>query len=77
MSCCRISKQELASPGGIVMVEIWVPPPVIVRTSFGRGPARASYPWPGDWLLGLSTRTIAGGCQSDDPDASAGRGQTQ
>ncbi|GBN41145.1 hypothetical protein AVEN_250799-1 [Araneus ventricosus] len=44
MSCCRISKQELASPRGIV------PPPVIVRTSFGRGWAVARL---------LATRTPA------------------
>ncbi|GBM29075.1 hypothetical protein AVEN_233246-1 [Araneus ventricosus] len=41
MSCCRISKQELVSPVVIVMVGLWVPAPVIVRTSFGRGRAVA------------------------------------
>ncbi|GBN52170.1 hypothetical protein AVEN_260516-1, partial [Araneus ventricosus] len=54
MSCCRMCKQELAYPVGVVMVGLWVPPPVIVRTSFGR-----VAPWPGDALLGLSTRAIA------------------
>ncbi|GBN53258.1 hypothetical protein AVEN_77875-1 [Araneus ventricosus] len=46
--CYRISKQELASPGGIVMVRLKVPPPVIVRTYFGRGRSVAR---------GLATRT--------------------
>ncbi|GBM50397.1 hypothetical protein AVEN_97219-1 [Araneus ventricosus] len=31
-----VSKQEHASPGDIVMAWLQVPPPVIVRTSFGR-----------------------------------------
>ncbi|GBM79665.1 hypothetical protein AVEN_58440-1 [Araneus ventricosus] len=41
MSCCRISKQELASPVGIVMVGFWLPPPVIVRNFFRRDRAVA------------------------------------
>ncbi|GBN15308.1 hypothetical protein AVEN_6595-1 [Araneus ventricosus] len=71
MSCCRISEQELASPGGIVMVELWVPPPVIVP-----GGVR---PWPGDWLLGLRPQysSYYSGCHSDDPDAWSVWGQTQ
>ncbi|GBM05227.1 hypothetical protein AVEN_181616-1 [Araneus ventricosus] len=32
----RIIKLVFASPGGIAMVRRWVPPPVIVRTSFER-----------------------------------------
>ncbi|GBM99315.1 hypothetical protein AVEN_199412-1 [Araneus ventricosus] len=69
MSCCRISEQELASPGGIVMVELWVPPPVIVP-----GGVR---PWPGDWLLGLRPQysSYYSSCHSDDPDAWAVLGQ--
>ncbi|GBN00951.1 hypothetical protein AVEN_207333-1 [Araneus ventricosus] len=43
-----ISKQALASPGRIIMLGLWVPPPVIARTSFGRGMS-----WLGDMLLGL------------------------
>ncbi|GBL89372.1 hypothetical protein AVEN_225888-1 [Araneus ventricosus] len=49
MSCYRINKQELASPGGIEMVGLLVPPPVIVHTSFGGGRAVAV----------LVTRTLA------------------
>ncbi|GBM58211.1 hypothetical protein AVEN_199699-1 [Araneus ventricosus] len=38
----RISKQGLASPGGTIMVEVELPPPMIVRTSFAKGQAMAS-----------------------------------
>ncbi|GBO18162.1 hypothetical protein AVEN_160880-1 [Araneus ventricosus] len=48
MSCCRTSKQELASPVDIVMVRLWVPPTVILRTSFERDRAMAC-----DVLLGF------------------------
>ncbi|GBM60167.1 hypothetical protein AVEN_86302-1 [Araneus ventricosus] len=37
MSGCQISKLALDSPEGIVMVGLLVSPPMIVRTSFGRG----------------------------------------
>ncbi|GBN59663.1 hypothetical protein AVEN_56739-1 [Araneus ventricosus] len=47
MSCCRISKQELASPEGIVMVGLFEHPPVILDTSFGRGSGH------GQVILGL------------------------
>ncbi|GBN62877.1 hypothetical protein AVEN_2538-1 [Araneus ventricosus] len=60
MSCCRISKQELASP---VMVGLWVPLPVIVRTSFREGSGRGQvidY-----WDSGLSTRSYCSGCHSE------------
>ncbi|GBM83369.1 hypothetical protein AVEN_73154-1 [Araneus ventricosus] len=41
MSFRRISKREIASSVDIVMVGLWVPPPVLVRTSYGRGRALA------------------------------------
>ncbi|GBN12064.1 hypothetical protein AVEN_190416-1 [Araneus ventricosus] len=50
MSGRRISKQALASSGGVVMVDFWVPPPVIVCASYGR--SRAVARW-------LATRTSA------------------
>ncbi|GBM35719.1 hypothetical protein AVEN_58403-1 [Araneus ventricosus] len=50
MSYCRLSKQELASPVGKVMVGLWAPPPVIPRIFFGRDMAVARW---------LATRTLA------------------
>ncbi|GBN39916.1 hypothetical protein AVEN_177780-1 [Araneus ventricosus] len=41
MSGRRISKGHSPPPGDIVMAELWVPPPVIERTSFVRGRAVA------------------------------------
>ncbi|GBN82307.1 hypothetical protein AVEN_45584-1 [Araneus ventricosus] len=68
MSCCRISKQELASPVGTVMVELWVPPTVILRTSFGKAQAMAC-----DVLLASALEGIAV-VSFRIPDAKAGRG---
>ncbi|GBN29791.1 hypothetical protein AVEN_136004-1 [Araneus ventricosus] len=51
--CCRISKKELGSPGGIVKVGLKVPPPVIDVP-----PSRWVRPWPGDWLLGFRPRLL-------------------
>ncbi|GBM28457.1 hypothetical protein AVEN_33909-1 [Araneus ventricosus] len=41
MTCCRMSKQEVGFPVGIVMEDLFVHPSVIVRTSFGRDRAVA------------------------------------
>ncbi|GBL89473.1 hypothetical protein AVEN_87819-1 [Araneus ventricosus] len=48
LNCCRIINRTF--PVGITMVGLWVPSPVTVRASFGRGRV---LPWPGDGLLGL------------------------
>ncbi|GBN27953.1 hypothetical protein AVEN_179278-1 [Araneus ventricosus] len=53
------------------MMGIQVPPPVIVRTSFGR-----SRPWPEDELLGLSTRAVVTVTEFRIPDATTGLGDS-
>ncbi|GBN61977.1 hypothetical protein AVEN_49924-1 [Araneus ventricosus] len=70
MSGHWISKGPLASPWGVVMVGLWIPPPAIVYSSGG------VRPWPGDRLLSLRPQysNYCSVCHSDDPDASAGRG---
>ncbi|GBN97568.1 hypothetical protein AVEN_224852-1 [Araneus ventricosus] len=69
MSCSRISKQELASSVGIVMVGLWIPPPVIT-------PSGEVEPWPGDGLLGLRPQysKLLLWPSFRIPDANAGRG---
>ncbi|GBM15510.1 hypothetical protein AVEN_8902-1 [Araneus ventricosus] len=52
----RISKRGLASPGSTIMVEVVLPPPLIVRTSYGRGRAVAG---DGYYDSDLSTQVIA------------------
>ncbi|GBL84402.1 hypothetical protein AVEN_117169-1 [Araneus ventricosus] len=71
MSGRRISKRALASPGDIVMVGLWVPPPVTVRNFFGKGRAVA-----GDRPVGLRPQYLSycSGCHSGFPDATARRG---
>ncbi|GBM93801.1 hypothetical protein AVEN_251785-1 [Araneus ventricosus] len=51
----RISKRGLASPVGTIMVEVELPPPMIVRTSFAMGQAVASSGyWDSDHIARLS-----------------------
>ncbi|GBO20263.1 hypothetical protein AVEN_224169-1, partial [Araneus ventricosus] len=57
MSCCRTSKQELASPGGIEILVVLLPPSsdstYLLRVGSSRGPMM------GCKDSGLSTRAIA------------------
>ncbi|GBO21383.1 hypothetical protein AVEN_75694-1 [Araneus ventricosus] len=75
MNCFRISEQELSSHVYIVMVGLWVPPPIVVSISFGWGKAV-------DRWLSTSTPALSvleaiqvaviqnSGCRADDSDFS-------